>query len=378
MAKRRGHGEGSIYQDSRGRWIAEIDVGRDHTGKRQRRKRTARTRREAQQKLSVLEAEVASNLDLDGTNVTVNDLLDRVIHHARDKGRQPKTIENYEWAASHLRTAFGAMKARELTALQIESHLQELVKERKLSRSSLVRINGTLKQALDEGLRHDWLTRNVANVARTPASHTTTRQALTPEQARTLITEAVDTRLHAAVVVGITCALRPGEILGLTWTNLNLDEDPPTLSITHSLKHDGTGTYLGDLKTSTSHRTVALSGSAVGALKAHRRCQNADRLAAGPLWDDHDLVLANELGRGWNPHNFRRDFRTLTQRAGLGKLPPYTMRHTAVTLLSNAGVPAERIADLAGHRDTRMVERVYRHRSSTLDVGREEMARVIG
>ena len=57
---------------------------------------------------------------------------------------------------------------------------------------------------------------------------------------------------------------------------------------------------------------------------------------------------------------------------------PHLHRLTVVTLLSNSGIPAEHIADLAGHRDTRMVERVYRHRNQTIDVGRAAMQKALG
>ncbi|MEM9200717.1 MAG: tyrosine-type recombinase/integrase [Actinomycetota bacterium] len=377
MAKRRGHGEGSIYQDNRGRWVAEIDLGRDANGKRRRPKRIARTRLEARQRLKELQADAAAHLDIEGSNVTIGDLLERVIENARSKGRQPKTIDNYEWAASHIRPTFGSTRAREVTALQIEAHLGRLVEERNLSRSSLARILRTLRQALDEGIRHDWLTRNVATVARCPDSHTAAREALTVEQVRLLVAAADGTRLHAPVVVGVTCGLRPGELLGLTWANLNLEISPSTLTVSQSLKHDRTGTYLGDVKTATSRRTIALTEATASALKSHRTRQNRERLAAGPGWVDHNLVFANELGRPWDPSNFRRDFQVLTSAAGLGKVAPYAMRHTAVTLLSEEGVPAEQIADLVGHRDTRMVERVYRHRGAYVDVGRSELMRVL-
>ena len=49
-------------------------------------------------------------------------------------------------------------------------------------------------------------------------------------------------------------------------------------------------------------------------------------------------------------------------RSGVeGRWTPYEMRHTAVSLLSDAGVPPEQIADLLGHVDTRMVLLTYRH-----------------
>jgi len=379
MSSRRGHGEHAVYFDkTKGRWAAVIEVGRDPSGKRRRRKVTAKTKREALERLRALEAELETGVDPDGSTVTVNLLLDRVINHAIDNGRQPKTIDGYRWAASHLRPRFGTTKARDVTALQIEAHLQHLVDNHNLSRSSVSRVLNVLRQALNEGMRHDWLTRNVASVARCPTSHTNTRRAVTAEQARDLIAAAEGTALHAALIVAITCGLRPGELLGLTWTNLDLDATDPTLTITHALKADSTGLYLGDVKTSTSQRRITLTDNALLALRDHRTRQLEQRLHLGAAWQDHDLVFASEVGTPWEPHNFRRALRRIGDQVGIEAITPYELRHTAVTLLSNSGIAAERIADLAGHRDTRMVERVYRHRNQTIDVGRAAMQKALG
>ena len=192
MAKRRGHGEGSIYQDKSrpGRWVAELDLGRDGEGKRRRKRRTRGTRREAQRALAEMQAERAAGLALRGPDVTVGFLVDRVIADAKAKGRQPKTIEHYKWTATHIHSAFGTRRARDLTALDIEELLERLAAEENLSRSSLNRVKLTLRQALDEGLRLDWLGRNVAYVARTPQSHKTERKALTPGESGQLIAAA--------------------------------------------------------------------------------------------------------------------------------------------------------------------------------------------
>lgn len=378
MSSRRGHGEHAVYFDKTKGWVAVIEIGRDPSGKRRRRKVTAKTKRQALERLRVLETELDTGIDPDGATVTVNLLLDRVINHAIDKGRQPKTIDSYRWAASHLRPRFGTTKARDLTALQIEAHLHHLVDDRNFSRSSVSRVLNVLRQALNEGMRHDWLTRNVASVARCPNSHTITRRAFSTEQIRDLIATAEGTALHAAIIVAVTCGLRPGELLGLTWTNLDLDTAEPTLAVTHALKSDRTGLYLGDVKTSTSKRSITLTDTAVSALRAHRTRQLEQRLHLGAAWQDHDLVFASEVGTPWEPPNFRRALRRIGDQVGIDVITPYELRHTAVTLLSNSGVPAEHIADLAGHRDTRMVERVYRHRTKTIDVGRAAMQKALG
>jgi len=83
-------------------------------------------------------------------------------------------------------------------------------------------------------------------------------------------------------------------------------------------------------------------------------------LAAGHLWQDHNLVLASTIGTPLDDHNVRRQFRKISESAGLGSMwVPRELRHTFVSLLSARGVPAEAIALLAGHNQTAATELIY-------------------
>lgn len=90
--------------------------------------------------------------------------------------------------------------------------------------------------------------------------------------------------------------------------------------------------------------------------------QAADRFASGQLWQDHNLVFASTVGTPLDDHNVRRQFRKITESAGLGNTwVPRGLRHTFVSLLSAHGVPVESIALLAGHNQTATTELIYRH-----------------
>ena len=97
------------------------------------------------------------------------------------------------------------------------------------------------------------------------------------------------------------------------------------------------------------------------ALQEHLDRQAEEQLLAGALWQDHDLVFASAVGTPLDRHNVRREFRKVTQTAGLGtEWVPREMRHTFVSLLSSNGTALGDIADLVGHRGTATTETVYR------------------
>ena len=189
-----------------------------------------------------------------------------------------------------------------------------------------------------------------------------------------MLTAADGNRFEAALTLGLTRGLRPGELLGLRWQDLQLETDPPTVSARKSLKRTGTKLSLGDLKTASSRRDLVLPDSVVVDLRRHRARQYEARLRAGQLWNDLDLVFPNEIGGLVDPANLRRSLAKLCYEARVERVTPYELRHTAVSLFSDGGVPIEQLADLAGHKDVRTTMAVYRHQISTVVDGGSDNA----
>jgi integrase len=106
--------------------------------------------------------------------------------------------------------------------------------------------------------------------------------------------------------------------------------------------------------------------------------QAEDRLTAGPLWQDHGLVFASAIGTPLDAANVRREFRNITEAAGLGAgWAPRDRRHTFVSLMSADGLPIEEIARLAGHNRA-TTELVYRHElRPVITTGAEVMDRIL-
>jgi len=161
----------------------------------------------------------------------------------------------------------------------------------------------------------------------------------------------------------LTTGLRPGELLALTWDDVDLEAG--VLHITRAWKGTKANRHLGDPKTKGSVRSIGLAAPMVDILRNHRHKQGDLRVGeprgTEPLVE---FVFTSRSGLPIDPANLRSLCRAVATGAGLGHLSPYDLRHSATSLLSEAGVRNEELADLLGHVDTRMVERHYRHRLS--------------
>ncbi len=186
---------------------------------------------------------------------------------------------------------------------------------------------------------------------------------MTPEQARRFLDTARDTPLEAMWVTMIHLGLRPGEAAGLAWDDVDLARCVVHVRRARSLDARGAA-VVGKPKTPQSIRSLEAPPAVMESLRAHREAQRGQRLAAGELWaSPENLVFTSPTGRPTDPPAVRRAFNAVARAARLGiGWSPNMLRHTAASLMADAGVPIEEVADQLGHRDTRMASLHYRHR----------------
>lgn len=130
--------------------------------------------------------------------------------------------------------------------------------------------------------------------------------------------------------------LRRGEACGLHWTDVDLDS--AQLTVRWQLAQLGWATSLKAPETDSSEDVVALDAETVAALRAHRRRQRKQRLAAGPAWVDSGLVFTTPTGQAVHPAEVTDHFQHLARQAGLPPIRLHNLRHGAATLALAAGV----------------------------------------
>lgn len=141
----------------------------------------------------------------------------------------------------------------------------------------------------------------------------------------------------------------------------------PYVTVQHTLVRIGKAWRLGDTKTDKSRRVIPLTPVAVEALRAHKKRQLAERMAAGKPGTD-GLVFTTPTGKPVWGSNLLPILRAHLARLGLPKVGLHDLRHSAATVLFAQGIPLEVISDLLGHATTRITADLYRHRVPALSV----------
>src|SRR5215212_6670424 len=322
--------------------------------------------KEVEKKLNEARASADKGLIFDADNLKAGEWMDSWLSDclkplvAAGKMAHSTYVRTEGIVNNHLKPALGHRKLKDLTRVEVRRLYIE--KSKTLSARSVDYIHATLQMSLSQAVRDDLITRNVA-IGERPRSSRNRKEAkaLSPTQVKALLMAARGTRNEALYVVAVHTGLRQGELLGLKWTDIDLDAGK--LSVRRSLKVTKDGLGFGSPKNKASRRSVPLNKTAVAALRAHRLRQNEERLRS-PEWRDADIVFPSGVGGPTYRNNlYRLEYMPLLERAGLAGdgLTFHSLRHTFATALFVKREHPKVVQSLLGHSSITQTMDIYSH-----------------
>jgi integrase len=205
-----------------------------------------------------------------------------------------------------------------------------------------------LRTALSDAVLLGLVHRNVASMFKPPRVRSREMQVLTEGQVRRLLAVLHGERLEAIVVLALATTMREGELLGLVWSDVDLEH--ATVSVRATQGRTAHGLDREETKTDYSRRSIALAQTAVDALRRHQDKQASEGLRMGRAWEERGLVFPDAVGRPINPDSFRWHWwYPLLRRAGVPRVRFHVLRHAAATHLLGRGVHVKAVSEMLGH-----------------------------
>ncbi len=349
---------------------ARVDTGVDPgTGERRRKAKNFARKGDAERWLATTISAVQRGEWADAGRITVGEYVQRW-YSLHAGGLAPRGQER---AASvikvHILPSLGAVRLSAVRPSDVRDFFERLRQSGNartgegLSVGSLRHVRAVLHQAFDLAVEDGLLTRNPLESIRLPQAQAQAGsvQPFTPAELERLFAVAQEHRLHALVVLAVATGARAGELLGLRWDDVDLTG--ALITISASLQRvKGQGLVLKQPKSASSLRRIDLPRFAVSALKAHRARQNAERLQAGPAWQDGGFVFTTEIGTPLDEGNvYQRVWLPLLERAGLPPRRLHDARHTHASLLLDQGENIKVVQERLGHADVRITLQTYSH-----------------
>ena len=355
MVTKRGHGEGSIRQRRPGQWEQRITLPDGH-----RRSAYGETKKGAQEKgRELVRAFDAGLTTLDRTQ-TVETYLKRWLADAAKPTLRPKTWDNYEsMLRVHVLPLIGKVKLASLTAQQLQAVYSRMLTAGKSPRTAQL-AHAVVHKAFKQAVLWALIPSNPADRVVAPKPVRREFSTLRPSHVRALLDGSGDPQWRALLLLAVSTGLRQGEQLGLEWPDVDLDRG--TLSVRRSLGFQrGRGLVTTDVKTARSRRTVELGAALVGALRVHRTAQLERRLRAGPAWVDLGFVFTRDDGQPLEPGSVTHRFQRESAELGLPVVRYHDLRHTAATLMLEAGIHPKVVQERLGHATIAVTMDTYSH-----------------
>lgn len=344
-------------------WYARVDLGNDPlTGKRKQKRLKAPSRKLLDKEIADAIAAGIPEARPDG-EMTVAAYLTEWLDTAANRLR-PTTRKSYaERVRLFLIPLLGDIRLAALKPVDVQRFHRDMLDSGRAPGTVAV-VHAVLRSALNDAVRLGIIDRNVASVVHAPRPKPPEMQTWTPEQVAAVLRAAQGDRYACLWRLALTTGMRRGELLGLRWIDVDLDN--ALLTIRHTLyQGKGRAWESGTPKTEKGRRSIALSPDDVAALAAHRTAHLALQLAA-PEWHETGLVFTEANGKAVNANRLRERFLKLIDRAGVPVIRFHDMRHTAASLMLAAGVHAKIVQERLGHSSISITLDRYSHVAPSL------------
>jgi integrase len=301
-------------------------------------------------------------LPVASTKTTVGEYLAYWLEVTRRRVRV-STYEAYALAAKRLDPSIGGERLSRLDPPKVQATYDHLC-AMGLPARSVKQVHAVLHRALDQAMHWGLISRNSTEVVVPPRPIKREMTALTQEQFGRLLAATRDDRWHPLWVLLGTAGLRIGEALGLRWDDVDLEGR--RLAIRRALQRQRVaGLVFIPPKTRASRRSVRLSCLACRALAEHRERQR-DHIAGNASWPETSLVFPNRQGGPMESSSVTSALDRALRLAGLPRIRVHDLRHTAASVLLEAGAHPKVVQDLLRHSTVLLTLDTYSHVTDTL------------
>lgn len=350
-----------------------VDIGIDPaTGKRKQLTRTFGTLKEAKAEYARI-----TNRHQEGTlappnKLTVNEWLDQWLAMKADD-LEETTIYNYRITLDRVRGKLGNIRLQELTEEDVEGWMHWALKHGRvrgekagtpLGVTSVDMSLARLKDALNRAVTRRLVTMNVAQHVTIPRrarkEERKKKDEVKPwnvQEVQTFVQGVKGERLYAPLLLSLM-GLRPAEVCGLRWEDVDLDNATIIIANTRTMMGNR---YVveKDTKSLAGERELPLPAPVLAALKSFKTLQAKEKLALGEAYAESGYVLVHETGAAFTIKQLRRRAYRLMAILGLRRVRLYDARSSCLTYLANNGVPDHILARWAGHTNVKTTKKWY-------------------
>lgn len=322
--------------------------------------RTFNTREDAEDHLRTIHRKKLSGRYQPPSKRTVNELVDDYIERAASRVSE-RTVLTYRLRAERMiAPTIGKRTVDAVTPLDVQRWIDDLGKRFKPStvHAAVAVIMGAFREAAVLGITESHLGQGI----RRPTIGKSEATVWTEDEARRVLQSIKDDETYGALYcLELYAGLRPGELRALKWADVDLVKGELTVRRTISRTVEGEEVIVDRTKTNQV-RVIPLDAALVARLKWHKARQN-ERYLRSEAWRQQGVVFDGGDGHFLYQGPWQRWHQRMCARLGVPAIRAHDLRHTAITLMVEAGIHPKVIADIAGHASIDITMDRYSHPS---------------
>lgn len=346
-------------------WCLGIDLGRDRNGKRKRIFKSGfRREDDAQKELRKLLQKLDEGTLVKPDPRTVAEFLNQWLEEYATRKVSPTTLERYRQLAGHVIRLIGNTELTKVTALLLQRVYNRLLDSgRKSGRGLAVKtvrhVHGLMHIAMKTAVKWGLLRVNPAAACDLPPVPLREAAALDQDGTARFMAVAAENWLRDLFAIDFSTGARRGELLALTWTDVDLEG--AVMTIRKSLEQTKRGLRVKETK-GRKIRRLNLPEASVQLLRNLRTRQAENRRMFGRAYrGDFDLVFCHPDGSFIRPDVVTKAARRIAKKAGLAGVSLHTIRHSHGSQLLSLGVPLPTVSKRLGHANVHVTATVYSH-----------------
>ena len=366
---RSGNNTGSIRKRNNGSWEARVTVGRDtRTGRQVQKSIYGQTKKEVRQKMQQLIIDVDNGKYHEPNEMTVQEWMKEWLEvFCKNKLKQYTYTSYNTIIRTHINPNIGKVRMEVLRGIDVQRMYNRFA-DAGMAPKTIKNIAAVMHKAFSIAMKQDIIDSNPCDKAEVPTVQRKEIKPLTDADIPEFLKAIIGHPMENAFALCLFAGLREGECLGLSWSQIDFEKG--TITVSQQLQKEkvkGGKYFIAPFTKSNRPRTLMPPMIAFEYLKAERKRQLSNQLAAGMLWDNKDnLVFTNEQGRHLAIFTFYAAFKKIVASIGRPDARPHDLRHTAATVAIASGADVKSVQNMLGHATASFTLNVYAHTSERM------------
>lgn len=375
-----------------------VSCGYDKKGKKIRKYKTIdlshikpnKQLEEAQKQFALFENEVKKGLYLDSGKITFEDFIEKWLKDYADHELAPKTLYRYkELLNSRIIPALGHIKLNRLQPTHLTEFYNNLRedgirtdgKSGGLSERTILHHHRLISSILTCAVQWQFILNSPASRVKAPKVEKTEARHFDIDQTEYIfeLIENEPIKYKTAVYIAIYGGMRLGELSGLEWSDIDLDNG--ILKIHQSLQYiPGEGIFSKSPKNESSNRLISLPKTVINLIREYKVWQNGEKAKLDNLWHkEYDNIFTTRDGKPIYPGTISKWFNKFIKQHNekimndetiakedkpnylLANVNFHGLRHTSASILINQGLDVTTVSKRLGHARTSTTTDIYSH-----------------